>query len=164
MCQPVLVPCSTHNCLAITFVFLCFVCCVSVHMKCYFVFLSTASTPTTSKTVGVSSLPYTIGATTTSVTAPIRSSTQPTTNPSSDGATTTSVIIVVAVVIILVVIVVGVVILVVLFRAKKRKQRLVISKLHSVRTENQDIEMELKHESTSERERLVQVLTNHSIQ
>ena len=121
-------------------------------MKCYFVFLSTASTPTTSKTVGVSSLPYTIGATTTSVTAPIRSSTQPTTNPSSDGATTTSVIIVVAVVIILVVIVVGVVILVVLFRAKKRKQRLVISTLHSVRTENQDIEMELKHESTSERE------------
>ena len=121
-------------------------------MKCYFVFLSTASTPTTSKTVGVSSLPYTIGATTTSVTAPIRSSTQPTTNPSSDGATTTSVIIVVAVVIILVVIVVGVVILVVLFRAKKRKQRLVISTLHSVRTENQDIEMELKHEGTSERE------------
>ena len=121
-------------------------------MKCYFVFLSTASTPTTSKTVGVSSLPYTIGATTTSVTAPSRSSTQPTTNPSSDGATTTSVIIVVAVVIILVVIVVGVVILVVLFRAKKRKQRLVISTLHSVRTENQDIEMELKHDGTSERE------------
>ena len=120
-------------------------------MKCYFVFLSTASTPTTSKTVRVSSLPYTIGATTTSETAPVRSSTQPTTNPSSDGATTTSVIIVVAVVIILV-IVVGVVILVVLFMAKKRKQRLVISKLHSVRTENQDIEMELKHEGTSERE------------
>ena len=116
------------------------------------VFLSTASTPTTSKTVGVSSPPYNIGATTTSVTAPVRSSTQPTTNPSSDGATTTSVIIVVAVVIILVVIVVGVVILVVLFRAKKRKQRLVISKLHSVSTENQDIEMELKHEGTSERE------------
>ena len=121
-------------------------------MKCYFVFLSTASTPTTSKNVGVSSLPYTIGATTTSVTALVRSSTQPTTNPSNDGATTTSVIIVVAVVIILVVIVVGVVILVVLFMAKKRKQRLVISKLHSVRTENQDIEMELKHEGTSERE------------
>ena len=121
-------------------------------MKCYFVFLSTASTPTTSKTVRVSSLLYTIGATTTSVTAPVRSSTQPTTNPSSDGATTTSVIIVVAVVIILVVIVVGVVILVVLFMAKKRKQRLVISKLHSVRTEIEDIEMELKHEGTSERE------------
>ena len=68
------------------------------------------------------------------------------------GTTTTLVIIVVAVVIILVVIVVGVVILVVLFRTKKRKQRLVISKLHSVRTENQDIEMELKHEGTSERE------------
>ena len=171
------------------------------------VFLSTASTPTTSKTVGVSSPPYNIGATTTSVNAPVRSSTPPTrtegatittgtasvrssirpaSNPPGDGATittvpvshnsqptksdgeitpvssnkpptsvgttTTLVIIVVAVVIILVVIVVGVVILVVLFRAKKRKQRLVISKLHSVRTENQDIEMELKHEGTSERE------------
>ena len=150
------------------------------------VFLSTASTPTTSKTVGVSSPPYNIGATTTSVTAPVRSSIQPITNPPGDGETittvpvsrnfqptksdgaitpvssnkpptsvgtaTTLVIIVVAVVIILVVIVVGVVILVVLFRAKKRKQRLVIIKLHSVRTENQDIEMELKHEGTSERE------------
>ena len=68
------------------------------------------------------------------------------------GTTTTLVIIVVAVVIILVVIVVGVVILVVLFRTKKRKQRLAISKLHSVRTENQDIEMDMKHEGTSERE------------
>ena len=149
-------------------------------MKCYFVFLSTASTPTTSKTVGVSSPPYNIGATTTSVTtsihsstqptrtegatgtAPVRSSIQPTSNPpgdgetitppANDGAPTTLIIIVVAVVIVLILIVVGVVILVVLFRAKKRKQRLVISKLHSVRTENQDIEMELKHEGTSERE------------
>ena len=57
------------------------------------------------------------------------SSTQPTTNPLSDGATTTSIIIVVAVVIILVVIVVGVVILVVLFRARKRKQKLEINNL-----------------------------------
>ena len=172
------------------------------------VFLSTASTPTTSKTVGVSSPPYNIGATTTSVTAPVRSSTpptrtegatittgtasvrssiQPTSNPPGDGetittvpvshnsqptksdgaitpvssnkpptsvGTTTLVIIVVAVVIILIVIVdiVGVIILVVLFKAKKRKQRLVISKLHKVKTENQDIEMELKHEGTSEKE------------
>ena len=206
MCQPVLVPRSTHNCLAITFVFLCFVCCVSIHLKCYFVFLSTASTPATSKTVGVSSSPYNLGATTTSITAPIHSSTpptrtegatittgtatvrssiQPTSNPpgdgetittvpvnsqptksdgaitpvrsnkppANDGTTTTLVIIVVAAVIVLIVIVVGVFILVVILRTKKRKQRLVISKLHSVRTENQDIEMELKHEgTTSERE------------
>ena len=128
-------------------------------------------------TVGVSSPPYNIGATITTGTAPIHSSTPPTrtegatgvrssiqptsnppgdgetiTPPANDGATTTLVIVVVAVVIVLIVIVVGVFILLVLFRAKKRKQRLVISKLHSVRTENQDIEMELKHEGTSERE------------
>ena len=85
-------------------------------------------------------------------TVPVSSSTQPTNNPSSDGATTTSVIIVVAVVTILVVIVVGVVILVVLFRAKKRKQRLVIRKLQSVTTENEDIEMKLKPEGIIEKE------------
>ena len=54
--------------------------------------------------------------------------------------------------IILVVIVVGVVILVVLFRAKKRKQKLVISKLHSVTTENEDIEMIMKQECSIEKE------------
>ena len=80
------------------------------------------------------------------------SSTQPTTNPPSDGTTTTLVIIVVAVVIILVVIVVGVVILVVLFRTKKRKQKLVIRKLQSVMTENEDIEMKLKPEGIIEKE------------
>ena len=80
------------------------------------------------------------------------SSIQPTNNPSSDGTTTTSVIIVVAVVIILVVIVVGVVSLVVLFRAKKRKQKLVISKLQSVTTENEDIEMIMKQEHSIEKE------------
>ena len=52
--------------------------------------------------------------------------------------------------IILVVIVVGVVILVVIFRAKKRKQRLVINKIQNVMTENQDIEMKLKQEGTTE--------------
>ena len=54
--------------------------------------------------------------------------------------------------IILVVIVVGVVILVVLFRAKKRKQKLVLSKLQSVTTENEDIEMIMKQERTTEKE------------
>ena len=52
--------------------------------------------------------------------------------------------------IILVVIVVGVIILVVIFRTKKRKQKLVISKLQSVTTENEDIEMKLKQEGTTE--------------
>ena len=80
------------------------------------------------------------------------SSTQPTNNPSTDGTTTTSVIIVVAVVIILVVIVVGVIILVVIFKAKKRKQKLVISKLQSVTTENEDVEMIMKQERTTEKE------------
>ena len=77
---------------------------------------------------------------------------QPTNNPSSDGATTTSVIIVVAVVIVLVVIVVGVVIVVVLFRAKKRKQKLVLSQLQNVMTENEDIEMIMKQECSIEKE------------
>ena len=54
--------------------------------------------------------------------------------------------------IILVVIVVGVIILVVLFRAKKRKQKLVISKLQSVTTENEDIEMIMKQECSIEKE------------
>ena len=76
---------------------------------------------------------------------------QHTNNLPSDGATTTSVIIVVAVVIILVIIVVGVVILVVLFRSKKRKQKLGISKLQSVTTENEDIEM-MKQERTTEKD------------
>ena len=40
----------------------------------------------------------------------------------------------------------------VLFRAKKRKQKLVISKLQSVTTENQDIEMIMKQECTTEKE------------
>ena len=40
----------------------------------------------------------------------------------------------------------------VLFRAKKRKQKLVISKLQSVTTENEDIEMILKEERTTEKE------------
>ena len=160
--------------------------CFYTYEVLFCVFLSTASIPTTSKTVGVSSPPYNIGATITTGTASVRSSIQPTSNPpddgetittvpvshnsqptksdgaitpvssnkppANDGATTTLVIIVVAVVIVLIVIVVGVFILVVILRAKKRKQRLVISKLHSVRTENQDVEMELKHEGTSERE------------
>ena len=39
--------------------------------------------------------------------------------------------------------------LVVLIRAKKRKQQLVINKLQSVTTENEDIEMKLKHKETS---------------
>ena len=56
-------------------------------MKCYFVFLSTESIPTTYKTVGVSSPPYNIGATTTSVNAPVRSSTPPT---RTEGATITT--------------------------------------------------------------------------
>ena len=160
--------------------------CFYTYEVLFCVFLSTASTPTTSKTVGVSSPPYNIGTTITTGTASVRSSITPTSNPpgdgetittvpvshnsqptksdgaitpvssnkppANDGATTTLVIIVVAVVIVLIVLVVGVFILVVILRAKKRKQRLVISKLHSVRTENQDIEMELKHEGTSERE------------
>ena len=67
-------------------------------------------------------------------------------------ATTTSVIIVVAVVIILVVILVGAIILVVIFRAKKRKQQLVINKLLKASAEKEDIEIELKHERTTEKE------------
>ena len=54
--------------------------------------------------------------------------------------------------IILVIIVVGVVILVVLFRVKNRKQKLVISKLQSVTTENKDIEMIMKQERITEKE------------
>ena len=86
---------------------------------------------------------------TTSRTALVSNSTQPT---HSDGTTTTSVIIVVAVVIILVIIVVGVVILVVLFRAKKRKQQLEINKLQKAPTEKENIEMKLKHERTTKLE------------
>ena len=103
-------------------------------------FLSTAPIPTSSQTDRT---------TTTTGTLPVSSSIQPTNNPSSDGAPTTPVIIVVAVVIILVVIVVGVVILVVIFRNKKKKQRLVINKIQSVK-EQQDIEMKLKQEGTTE--------------
>ena len=54
--------------------------------------------------------------------------------------------------IILVVIAVGVVILVVIFRTKKRKQHLVINKLLKATTENENIEMKLKHEVTIEKE------------
>ena len=111
----------------------------------------TVGTTSPSQTVGTTSPPQTVGTIVTTGTVPF-SSIQPTNNPSSDGATTTLVIIVVAVVIILVVIVVGVVILVVLFKAKKRKQRLVISKLQSVTIENEDIEMILKQERTTEKE------------
>ena len=92
------------------------------------------------------------GTITTTRTVPVSSSTQPATNLPIDGATTTSVIIVVAVVIILVVIVVGVVILVVLIRTKKRKQQLVINKLLRVTIEKENIEIELKHEGTIEKE------------
>ena len=52
--------------------------------------------------------------------------------------------------IILIFIVVGVVILVVFFTAKKKQQRLVINKLQSVTTENEDVEMKLKQEETTE--------------
>ena len=76
----------------------------------------------------------------------------PPTNLLIDGTTTTSVIIVVAVVIILVVILVGAIILVVIFRAKKRKQHLVINKLPKASAEKEDIEIELKHERTTEKE------------
>ena len=113
-------------------------------------FLSAASSTTEATSPRTTSPPQTVGTIVTTGTVSI-SSIQPTNNPSSDG-TTTSVIIVVAVVIILVVIVVGVVILVVLFRAKKRKQKLVISKLQSVITENEDIEMIMKQECTTEKE------------
>ena len=53
--------------------------------------------------------------------------------------------------VILVVIVVGVVILVVIFRAKKRKQHLVVNNLLKVTTENENIQMKLKHEVTTEK-------------
>ena len=103
-------------------------------MKCHDVcFLSTELNPTSSQTVGVTSI----------------SSTQPTNDSLNDGATTTLAIIVVVTVIILVVILVGVVILVVLIRTKKRKQKLVITKLQSVTTENEHIEMKLKKEGTT---------------
>ena len=62
--------------------------------------------------------------------------------------------------IILVVIVVGVTILVVFFRTKKKKQRLVINKLQSVTTENEDFEMKLKEPLR----RPIQVLTSHHMQ
>ena len=78
----------------------------------------------------------TVGTIATTESVPVSSSTQPTTNPPSDGATPTSVIIAVAVVIILVVIVFGVFILVVLFRTKKRKQQLEINKLQNVTVED----------------------------
>ena len=54
--------------------------------------------------------------------------------------------------IILVVIVIGVVLLVILVRTKKRKQHLVIKKLLNMTTENEDIEMKLKHEVSIEKE------------
>ena len=122
-------------------------------MKSYVVhYLSTVSTPEETsppQTVGTISLPQ-VGKVTTTGTVPVSSSIQPTNNPPSDGATTTLVIIVVAVVIILV-IVVGVVILV-LLKAKKRKLKLVINKFQSVTTENEDFEMKLKQEGTTEKE------------
>ena len=82
---------------------------------------------------------------TTTATASVSSSTQPT---NSDGVTTAPVIIVVAVVIILVVIVVGVVILVVIFRTKKRKQQLKITKLQNITIQNKEIKF--RHEGTTE--------------
>ena len=114
-------------------------------------FHSAASSTTEVTPPPTTSPPQTVGTIVTTGTVSI-SDIQPTNNPSSDGATTTSVIIVVAVVTILVIIVVGVVILVVIFRAKKKKQKLVISKLQSVTTENEDIEMKLKQECTTEKE------------
>ena len=92
------------------------------------------------------------GTITTTRTVPVSSSTQPATNLPIDGVTTTLVIIAVAVVIILVVIVVAVVVLVVLIRTKKWKQQLVINKLLRVTTEKENIEIELKHEGTIEKE------------
>ena len=89
------------------------------------------------------------GKITTTRTALVSSSTQPTSNTPSNGTTTTSVIIVVAIVITLVVIVVGVVILVVVLRAKKKK--LVFNNLQKTTTEKEDFEMKLKHERTTER-------------
>ena len=107
---------------------------VAVHVKCHDVcFLCTEFNPTSSQSVGVASI----------------STTQPTNDSLNDGATTTLAIIVVVTVIILVVIVVGVVILVVIFGTKKKKQNLVITKLQSVTTENQDFEMKLKKEGTT---------------
>ena len=109
---------------------------------------------TTGTALSVSHLPQPTksdGAIISTGTVPV-SSRQPTNNPSSDGTTTTSVIIVVAVVIILVVIVVGVVILAVLFRTKKRKQKLVISKLQSITIQNADIEVKLKQNETAKSE------------
>ena len=116
---------------------------VKIHDVC---FLYTETNTTPSQTVRVTSATQIEGMIMTTATVPVSSSTQPTNNSSSDGATTTSVIIVVAVVIILVVIVVGVVILVVCFRNKKRKQQLEINKHQKAPTEQENIEMKLKHE------------------
>ena len=111
-------------------------------------FLSAASSTTEATPPPTTSPLQTVGTIVTTGTVSI-SSIQPTNNPSSDGTTTTSVIIVVAVVIILVVIVVVVVILVVLFRAKKRKQKLVLSRLQNV---TGDKELELKQDKTNGKE------------
>ena len=104
----------------------------------------TIETTSPSQTVETTS----VETTTTTGTVPVSSSIQPTNSPPSDEATTTSVIIVVAVVIILVVTVVGVVILVVIFRNKKRKQQLEINR--TVKMENEDIKMKLKHKGTTD--------------
>ena len=106
----------------------------------------------TETTLAICSIHSSEGTITTTRTVPVNSSTQPTNNLPSDGTTTTLVIIVVAVVIILVVIVIGVVLLVILVRTKKRKQHLVIKKLLNMTTENEDIEMKLKHEVSIEKE------------
>ena len=112
------------------------------------IYLSPASIP--KETISL----QTVGASTTTETVPVSSSTQPTktyrlnttgTTPvhssmqppsTSNGATTTSVIIAVAIVIILVGLVVGGVILVVLFRTKKRRQQLEIDQLQIVTVED----------------------------
>ena len=71
---------------------------------------------------------------------------QPTNIPQSDGGSIVPVIIVVIpVVIILLIIIVGVVILVVLCKAKKKKKQ-----EYNVPTENEDIELKLKQEGTTE--------------
>ena len=89
--------------------------------------LSTAVGTTPSQTVG---------------TAPVSSSTQPT----SDGTITKILVVVVLILIIFVVIVVVVVIVMVLFRTKKRRQQ------KQLATQNEDIEMKLNQERKSEEE------------
>ena len=112
--------------------FIFFVSFVAIYVKCRDVcFLCTELNTMPSQTVEVTSAPPT--------------------NLPIDGTTTTIVIIVVAVVIILV-IVVGVVILVVVLKANKSKQHLILNKLLKATTGDEDTEMKLKNETTTEKE------------